>query len=165
MYVFIFMKKINFVAGKILLFYLIFYAVLAAFFGGLLAVFWQTLETEKPKYELAQSIIGTNPGLGFRPMPPEANLGSTLVWYKANRPDNMRYWHDTVDKFLGGKRIFQFIFIFVQSLTIDCSIYLRSILPNTQNIEIRNTKRTLIRNVISTIQPNIKNIASSELIR
>lgn len=90
-------------AGKILLFYLIFYAALAGFFGGLLAVFWQTLETEKPKWELSESIIGTNPGLGFRPMPPEANLGSTLVWYKANRPENMRYWYDTVDKFLAGK--------------------------------------------------------------
>lgn len=92
-----------FVAGKILLFYLIFYAALAGFFGGLLAIFWQTLETEKPKWELSESIIGTNPGLGFRPMPPEANLGSTLVWYKANRPENMRYWHDTVDNFLAGK--------------------------------------------------------------
>lgn len=90
-------------AGKILLFYLIFYAVLAAFFGGLLAIFWQTLDIEKPKWQLSESIIGTNPGLGFRPMPPEANLGSTLVWYKSNRPDNIRYWIDTVDKFLSGK--------------------------------------------------------------
>lgn len=92
----------DFFTGKILLFYLIFYAALAGFFGGLLAIFWQTLETEKPKWELSESIIGTNPGLGFRPMPPEANLGSTLVWYKANRPENMRYWHDTVDNFLAG---------------------------------------------------------------
>lgn len=86
------------------MFYLIFYIALAGFFAGLLALFWQTLETEKPKYQLDESIIGTNPGLGFRPMPPEAHLGSTLVWYKANRPDNMRYWHDTVDNFLNGKR-------------------------------------------------------------
>lgn len=89
-------------AGKILLFYLIFYIALAAFFAGFLALFWQTLETERPKYALSESIIGTNPGLGFRPMPPEANLGSTLVWYKANRPENMRYWYNTVDKFLEG---------------------------------------------------------------
>lgn len=84
------------------MFYLIFYIALAGFFAGLLAIFWQTLPAEKPKYQLDESIIGTNPGLGFRPMPPEANLGSTLVWYKANRPENMRYWHDTVDKFLNG---------------------------------------------------------------
>lgn len=89
--------------GKILLFYVIFYAALAGFFAGLLAIFWQTLDTERPKWQLDQSIIGTNPGLGFRPMPPEANLGSTLIWYKSNRPDNIRYWLDTVNKFLDGK--------------------------------------------------------------
>lgn len=89
--------------GKILLFYLVFYAGLAGFFAGLLAVFWQTLDLERPKWQLAESIIGTNPGLGFRPMPPEAHLGSTLIWYKSNRPDNMIYWHDTINKFLEGK--------------------------------------------------------------
>lgn len=35
-------------------------------------------------------------------MPPEANVGSTLIWYKSNRPDNMKYWHDTVDEYLKG---------------------------------------------------------------
>lgn len=58
---------------------------------------------EKPKWQLGESIIGTNPGLGFRPMPPEAPLGSTLIWYKASRPDNMRFWLETVNKFLDGK--------------------------------------------------------------
>lgn len=89
--------------GRILVFYAIFYAVLSGFFAGLLAIFWQTLDLQKPKWQLAESIIGTNPGLGFRPMPPEAHLGSTLIWYKANRPDNMRFWLDTVNKFLDGK--------------------------------------------------------------
>lgn len=88
--------------GKILLFYLVFYIGLAGFFAGLLAVFYQTLNLERPKWMLAESIIGTNPGLGFRPMPPEAPLGSTLIWYKSNRPDNMIYWHDTINKFLDG---------------------------------------------------------------
>lgn len=90
-------------AGKILFFYTIFYACLTGFFIGLLAIFWQTLDTERPKWQLHESLIGTNPGLGFRPMPPEAHLGSTLIWYKSNRPDNMIYWHDTINKFLEGK--------------------------------------------------------------
>lgn len=89
--------------GKILVFYVVFYIALSGFFAGLLAVFWQTLDTERPKWQLHESLIGTNPGLGFRPMPPEAHLGSTLIWYKSNRPDNMIYWHDTVNKFLDGK--------------------------------------------------------------
>lgn len=86
--------------AKILFFYVLFYAALAAFFGALLTVFWQTLDDNKPKWQLADGIIGANPGLGFRPMPPEANVGSTLIWYKSNRPDNMKYWHDTVDEYL-----------------------------------------------------------------
>lgn len=89
--------------GKILVFYAVFYAGLASFFAGLLAIFWQTLDIERPKWQLHESLIGTNPGLGFRPMPPEAHLGSTLIWYKSNRPDNMIYWHDTINKFLSGK--------------------------------------------------------------
>ncbi|XP_055310913.1 sodium/potassium-transporting ATPase subunit beta-2-like [Sitodiplosis mosellana] len=39
-------------------------------------------------------------GLEYCPMPPEAHLGSTLIWYRSNRPDNMVYWHDTINKFL-----------------------------------------------------------------
>lgn len=87
------------------MFYVVFYAALAGFFAGLLAIFWQTLDLNRPKWQLSESIIGTNPGLGFRPMPPEAHLGSTLVWYKASRPDNMRFWFETVNKFLDGKYI------------------------------------------------------------
>lgn len=88
--------------GKILVFYILFYLALSGFFIGLLAIFWTTLDYHMPKWQLAESIIGTNPGLGFRPMPPEAHLGSTLIWYKSNRPDNMRYWLDTVNKFFDG---------------------------------------------------------------
>jgi len=86
--------------AKILLFYLIFYAALAGFFAGLLTIFWQTLDTDKPKWQLDASLIGSNPGLGFRPMPPEAKLGSTLIWYKASDPINMDYWFKSVDTFL-----------------------------------------------------------------
>lgn len=35
-------------------------------------------------------------------MPPEAKLGSTLIWYKASSPSNMEYWFKSVDKFLEG---------------------------------------------------------------
>lgn len=42
-------------------------------------------------------------GLGFRPMPPEVNVESTLVWYESNKPDNFQYWVDETSKFLKGK--------------------------------------------------------------
>uniref|UniRef100_A0ABD2XP98 Sodium/potassium-transporting ATPase subunit beta-2 n=1 Tax=Trichogramma kaykai TaxID=54128 RepID=A0ABD2XP98_9HYME len=87
-------------APKILLFYVIFYAVLSAFFGGMLAVFYQTLDANQPKWQLERSLIGSNPGLGFRPMPPESNVESTLIWYKASDEGNYRHWSRALDKFL-----------------------------------------------------------------
>ncbi|KAG5880190.1 hypothetical protein JTB14_036283 [Gonioctena quinquepunctata] len=86
--------------GKILLFYLIFYAVLIGLFSALLAVFYQTLDMQKPKWELESSLIGNNPGLGFRPMPPESNVESTLIWYKSTDKGNVHYWQAELRKFL-----------------------------------------------------------------
>ncbi|XP_018577968.1 sodium/potassium-transporting ATPase subunit beta-2 [Anoplophora glabripennis] len=86
--------------GKILLFYLIFYSVLIGFFAAMLAVFYQTLDMKKPKWELKESLIGDNPGLGFRPMPPESNVESTLIWYKSSDKGNVQYWQNQLKDFL-----------------------------------------------------------------
>lgn len=86
--------------AKILLFYLIFYAVLVGFFVALVAVFYQTLDMKKPKWELDNGLIGKNPGLGFRPMPPESNVESTLIWYKSSDKGNVHYWQDELRKFV-----------------------------------------------------------------
>ncbi|XP_033341725.1 sodium/potassium-transporting ATPase subunit beta-2 [Megalopta genalis] len=86
--------------GKILLFYVIFYAVLVGFFAAMLTVFYQTLDPNEPKWQLDNSLIGSNPGLGFRPMPPASNVESTLVWYKATDEGNFLHWTRELDKFL-----------------------------------------------------------------
>ncbi|XP_060650806.1 sodium/potassium-transporting ATPase subunit beta-2 [Drosophila nasuta] len=86
--------------AKILLFYIIFYAALTGFFAAIFAVFYQTLEADKPKWMLDNGLIGSNPGLGFRPMPPEANVESTLVWYESSKQDNYKYWVDETSSFL-----------------------------------------------------------------
>uniref|UniRef100_U5EVF5 Putative sodium/potassium-transporting atpase subunit beta-2-like protein n=1 Tax=Corethrella appendiculata TaxID=1370023 RepID=U5EVF5_9DIPT len=86
--------------AKILFFYLCFYAVLVGYFAAMLAVFWQTLDMHKPKFQLDSSLIGSNPGLGFRPMPPESNVESTLIWYKATEEKNTEYWTNEIDSFL-----------------------------------------------------------------
>ncbi|CAD6996818.1 unnamed protein product [Ceratitis capitata] len=49
---------------------------------------------------MGDGLIGTNPGLGFRPMPPEANVESTLIWYEKSRPENFKYWVDETAAFL-----------------------------------------------------------------
>lgn len=82
---------------------MIFYAVLSGFFGAMLAVFYQTLDPNAPKWKLDNSLIGTNPGLGFRPMPPESNVESTLIWYKASDEGNYLHWTNMLDKFLKGE--------------------------------------------------------------
>ncbi|XP_033228654.1 sodium/potassium-transporting ATPase subunit beta-2-like [Belonocnema kinseyi] len=88
--------------AKILLFYILFYAVLTGFFGAMLAVFYQTLDPHHPKWQQEKSLIGNNPGLGFRPMPPESNVESTLIWYKATDQGNYGHWVKELNKFLAG---------------------------------------------------------------
>lgn len=51
-----------FLSAKIGLFYLVFYAGLAAFFAVMLVIFYQTLSNFEPKWKLDSSLIGTNPG-------------------------------------------------------------------------------------------------------
>jgi len=70
---------------QITVFYIIFYGVLAAFFAVLLMLFLQTLDPNEPKWQGASGIIGSTPGLGFRPIPPDS--GSTLIWVKAHGTD------------------------------------------------------------------------------
>ncbi|XP_063699441.1 sodium/potassium-transporting ATPase subunit beta [Culicoides brevitarsis] len=86
--------------AKILFFYVCFYACLIGFFAGLLAVFYQTLDYKMPKWQLDNGLIGANPGLGFRPMPPESNVESTLIWFKHSDAKNTKYWVDEVNNFL-----------------------------------------------------------------
>uniref|UniRef100_A0A182RRH8 Sodium/potassium-transporting ATPase subunit beta n=2 Tax=Anopheles funestus TaxID=62324 RepID=A0A182RRH8_ANOFN len=67
----------------------------------MLAVFWQTLDMQMPKYQLDSSLIGSNPGLGFRPTPPEyQNVESSLIWYRASDNGNVEIWTKLIDEFL-----------------------------------------------------------------
>lgn len=96
---------LSFISAKILAFYVVFYAVLAGFFAAMLYVFYQTLDENKPKWQLDNGLIGANPGLGFRPMPPESNVESTLVWFEAANEKNTEYWIGALDEFLECKLI------------------------------------------------------------
>lgn len=69
----------------------------------MLYVFYQTLDENKPKWQLDNGLIGANPGLGFRPMPPESNVESTLVWFEAANTKNTEYWIGALDEFLECK--------------------------------------------------------------
>lgn len=111
--------------AKIGIFYTVFYGVLAALVAVCMWVFLQTLDPRIPKWKLHESLIGTNPGtcylhhhhviklyiyviklivgLGFRPLPPEDNVESTLIWYRGTNKENYGVWTNALDEFLHRK--------------------------------------------------------------
>ena len=68
----------------IFIFYCIYYTCLAAFWYGMLNIFFITLPYDKPKYVLDGSIIGTNPGVGMRPRQPDVTIDSSMLHLKYN---------------------------------------------------------------------------------
>jgi len=86
--------------AKILTFYIVLYAFLAAFFAAMLLVFFQTLDLYQPRWQNANGLIGTNPGLGFRPMPRDENVESTLIHFKHGTSGNWKHWTTSLEEFL-----------------------------------------------------------------
>jgi len=85
---------------KITVFYIFFFAGLAAFFGLMLYIFLLTLNPAQPKWIGTNGLIGGNPGVGFRPMPDqEKNVESTLIWINRNEEKNNSYWGQELTKF------------------------------------------------------------------
>jgi len=87
---------------KIGVFYLIFYACLAGFFAIMMAVFYQTLDTNHmPKYTPGGGgSILKNPAMGFRPLPRAKNVESTLIWYKNGDSADIEHWVKSLDDFI-----------------------------------------------------------------
>lgn len=83
---------------KIALFYLTFYAALALLVAVCMWTFLQLLDGRAPRWQLEESVIGTNPGLGFRPAPPHE--ASSVIWYRGAEPATYRYWLRELDRFL-----------------------------------------------------------------
>lgn len=81
------------------MFYTIFYLGLAAFCVLCLKGLMYTIDENTPKWKLDASLIGTNPGLGFRPIADNVDQGS-LIWYDSKNPAQIRYWIKLIDEFL-----------------------------------------------------------------
>lgn len=47
-------------------------------------------------------LIGTNPGLGVRPISDETERGS-VIQFDPKKPSEVKYWTDLLDDFLKGK--------------------------------------------------------------
>jgi sodium/potassium-transporting ATPase subunit beta len=71
----------------ITLFYCVYYSVLAAFWYGMLQLFFLTLPLDQPKYIGTASIIGNSPGVGMRPHQPDKTIDSSMLFLKMNAKD------------------------------------------------------------------------------
>lgn len=84
--------------GQLLIFYGIFYIILAALFAICMQGLFATLNDKVPKWTLDSSLIGTNPGLGFRPISNRTEEGS-LIWYNTTNQTTSQKWIEILDEF------------------------------------------------------------------
>lgn len=84
---------------KLLIFYTIFYAVLVAFFAICMKGLFASLDERAPKWKLEESLIGINPGLGFRPTAHDVNDRSVIRYHISNCT-TIRKWVGLINEFL-----------------------------------------------------------------
>lgn len=65
---------------------------------GLLA----SLNPNEPTYKLEYSLIGNNPGMGYRPYSDNVDEKGALIWYVASNQTNIKMWTSSLDNFLHG---------------------------------------------------------------
>ncbi|XP_014204441.1 sodium/potassium-transporting ATPase subunit beta-2-like [Copidosoma floridanum] len=84
--------------GIVTVFYMVFYSVLAVLCAICYMGLMVTIDENRPKYTLDSSIIGTNPGMGFRPLP-NLEHGSTISYTLSNY-SHIAEWTARIDQFL-----------------------------------------------------------------
>lgn len=89
---FLYNKKTGEVLGRsakswaqITLFYIVYYSCLAAFWAAMMAAFLKiSITDDAPRWTLDESLIGSRPGLGFKPSQHSDNLDSTIIYLNTN---------------------------------------------------------------------------------
>lgn len=85
--------------AQILIFYTIFYTCLAGLVAICLQGLMALLNENSPMYQQGESLIGSNPGLGFRPISNITEEGS-LIWYNATNATSVNKWTTLTSEFL-----------------------------------------------------------------
>lgn len=65
---------------------------------GLLA----TIDEREPKWKMESSLIGNNPGLGFRPISNRTEEGS-LIWFNSRNATSIQKWVGFTEDFMQRK--------------------------------------------------------------
>ncbi|XP_045598995.1 sodium/potassium-transporting ATPase subunit beta [Procambarus clarkii] len=87
---------------KLLVFYVIFYICLAAFFAVMMVLLYQSIDTQHmPTYIPGDGgSINHSPAMGYRPMPSHDFIQSTLIWYKSGDDEGIKHWVDSLNNFI-----------------------------------------------------------------
>lgn len=83
-------------------FYAIFYIILAGLFAICMRGLLGTLEENEPRWQLGSSLIGTNPGLGFRPISNDTARGS-VIQFDTKIAQEKNYWIELMNDFMKSK--------------------------------------------------------------
>lgn len=89
--------------AKIIGFYIALYALLAAIWTLFFYMFQHSISDREPKWKLNDSLIGANPGLGFRPRNPSYRIDSALISYRAGKGGNFDHWIKDLNDYFDGK--------------------------------------------------------------
>jgi len=93
-------------------FYIIYYSCLAGFWAAMLNIFFLTLTEEAPKWQNADGLIGTSPGLGLKPGQVDALIDSSMIVFNMKntadqgKPGDENYvagtegWQNRITEFL-----------------------------------------------------------------
>jgi len=73
--------------AKIIVFYCIYYTLLAGFWLACLNIFFLTIEDDKPRWTLDESLIGSNPGVGMKPVMYDEKIDSSMYVFNPNDDD------------------------------------------------------------------------------
>lgn len=90
--------------AKLIAFYITLYTCLAAIWALYFHMFHLTISDRYPKWQLGESIIGTNPGLGLRPKSPRQRVESALIHYHEGPDGDYKYWVDDISEYLKSRK-------------------------------------------------------------
>lgn len=85
---------------KLIAFYITLYTCLAAIWSIYFYIFHLTISDKHPKWQLEESLIGSNPGLGLRPQSPRQRVESALISFKQGENGDFKHWVDDLNDFL-----------------------------------------------------------------
>lgn len=101
--------------AKLIAFYITLYTCLAAIWSVYFYIFHLTISDKYPKWQLEESLIGSNPGVGLRPQSPRERVESALISYRIGEDGDYEHWVDDLNKFLQRKYIYSNEFIFLNT--------------------------------------------------